>query len=152
MRSLGLRLVVAATLAAPWWSIARSVARADPASPGGEAPAGAPNLDPVDRGVDEARLVQLLNRERARAKLPPLSVDRGLAARAKEHAMGMATQGKLFHHPLSELPEQCSGARAQNVGRAASPDIVHELFMQDLSHRAEVLGPFNRVEIGRAHV
>ena len=64
----------------------------------------------------------------------------------------MANAGKLFHRALSELPQNCSGFRAENVGRAASPDIVHDLFTQDPSHRAEMLGPFNKVGIGIAIV
>jgi cysteine-rich secretory family protein len=139
-----LRLLVAGALALSSLGLGPSVATAQ------EAPAAAPASAGDPRA--EARLLQLLNQARASANLPALTFDGALAARAREHALGMANAGKLFHRALSELPQNCSASRAENVGRAASPDVVHELFMQDPSHRAEVLGPFNKVGIGIAVV
>ena len=139
--SLRLRLLAAGALTLPFLGLSTPAAQTQEGAP---ASAGDPGA--------EARLLQLLNQERASAKLPPLTLDGALVQRAREHALGMANAGKLFHRALSELPQNCSGSRAENVGRAASPDVVHELFMQDPSHRAEVLGPFNKVGIGIAVV
>ncbi|HEY8201919.1 MAG TPA: CAP domain-containing protein [Actinomycetota bacterium] len=142
--SLQVRLLVAGALALPSLGLGPPAARAQEAAQAAPASGGDPGA--------EARLLQLLNRERAGANLPALTLDGALVARAREHALGMANAGKLFHRALSELPQSCSGFRAENVGRAASADVVHELFMQDPSHRAEMLGPFNKVGIGIAIV
>jgi hypothetical protein len=141
--SAGLRLLVAGALALPLVGLGSPGARAQeaPASP---ASAGDPGA--------EARLLALVNQARAAAGLPALTTDGTLSARAREHALGMASAGKLFHQALSVLPQSCSGTRAENVGRADSADLVHKLFMQEPGHRADILGPFNKVGIGIAIV
>ena len=142
--SVGLRMLVAGALALPLVGLGHSGAGAQ------EAPPAAP-VSTGDPGA-EARLLALLNQARSGAGLPALTIDGGLAARAREHALGMASAGKLFHQGLNALPQNCSGPRGENVGRADSPDLVHHLFMQEPSHRAEMLGPFNKVGIGIAIV
>lgn len=142
--SVGLRLLVSGALALPLVGLGHSGAGAQ------EAPPAAP-VSTGDPGA-EARVLALLNQARAGAGLPALTVDGALSARAREHALGMASAGKLFHQALSALPQNCSGPRAENVGRADSPDVVHQLFMQEPGHRSEILGPFNKVGIGIAVV
>lgn len=146
MPSAGLRLLVAGALALPLVGLGHSGAGAQEASP---APPAAASVG--DPGA-EARLLALLNQARAAAGLPGMTMDSALSARARAHALGMANAGKLFHQALSVLPQSCSGHRAENVGRAASPDVVHKLFMEEPGHRAEILGPFNKVGIGIAVV
>ena len=142
--SVGLRLLVAGALALPLVGLGHAGAGAQEAPPAGPVSTGDPGA--------EARLLALLNQARAGAGLPALTIDGALSARARQHALGMANAGKLFHQGLGALPENCSGPRGENVGRADSPDVVHQLFMQEPGHRAEMLGPFNKVGIGIAIV
>ena len=50
----------------------------------------------------ERRLLEMANRERAKAGLPPLQVDDGLAKAARAHATAMAAQRKLSHRLSGE--------------------------------------------------
>src|SRR5450432_1007636 len=57
---------------------------------------------PYDDAAAERRLLDLANRERAKAGLSPLQVDDGLARAAREHGVAMAAQQKLSHQLSGE--------------------------------------------------
>jgi uncharacterized protein YkwD len=96
----------------------------------------------------ERRLLDLANRERAKAGLAPLQKDEGLTQAAREHATEMAAQQKLSHQ-LSGEPnlEQRLAANTkihldragENVAFAGSIDQAQDSLMHSPPHRANLL-------------
>jgi uncharacterized protein YkwD len=96
----------------------------------------------------ERRLLELANRDRAKAGLPPLQKDEGLTQAAREHATEMAAQQKLSHQ-LSGEPdlEQRVAANTkihldrtgENVAFAGSVDQAQDNLMHSPPHRANLL-------------
>ncbi len=104
----------------------------------------------VDESV-EARILELVNRDRAAAGLPALAADDGLRAGAREWSDAMAAAGELSHDDLV-LP---GGARTagENVAmRTSGSDVgalLHQQFMDSPGHRANVLSDdFSLIGIG----
>jgi uncharacterized protein YkwD len=76
-----------------------------PALSAAEQPAIAPahsQLCPNYDAEAERRLLDMANRERAKAGLPPLQKDEGLTQAAREHGAVMAAQKKLSHQLSGE--------------------------------------------------
>lgn len=96
----------------------------------------------------ETEFVAALNRERAAAGLPELSVAGDLTAVARDHSQVMS-EGRLHHNP--QLGEDVSGWRkvGENVGRGREVGAVHEAFMDSEAHRANILDAgWSQVGIG----
>jgi uncharacterized protein YkwD len=96
----------------------------------------------------ERQLLEMANRERAKAGLPPLQVDDGLAKAARAHATAMAAKRKLSHR-LSGEPNLTQRLAAhtrthldragENVAFAGSVDQAQDSLMHSPPHRANLL-------------
>ena len=93
-------------------------------------------------------LLQMANRERARAGLPPLQVDDGLTKAARVHAAAMAAQQKLSHqltgepnlvHRLAANTKTHLDQSGENVAFAGSVDQAQDSLMRSPPHRANLL-------------
>ena len=99
----------------------------------------------------EAGFLAEINASRAANGLAPLTVDGGLRTHARNHTQDMIDAGEIFHSTSAELWAAAgSGATqmAENVGRGGTVSSLHTAFMNSSGHRANILGPYNKVGIG----
>lgn len=101
----------------------------------------------------EVDFVGRIHRERSAAGLAGYSaatdVVADLVAVARAHAEDMADQNRLHHN--ARLPDQVENwdSLGENVGKGASVDDIHRVFMDSPSHRAEILSTrFTQVGVG----
>ncbi|MFO7292955.1 MAG: S-layer homology domain-containing protein [Actinomycetes bacterium] len=102
-----------------------------------------------DLAADEARVVELINAERAAAGVAPLTVHPVLVDKARKHAARMAEAGRIFHS--DDLERGVEGWRrlGENVGRNGSIDGIHRAFMGSTGHRRNILNPdYDAVGVG----
>lgn len=94
------------------------------------------------------RLLGMANRERAKAGLPPLQMDDGLAKAARAHAAAMAAQQKLSHqlsgepnlvHRLAANTQTHLDQSGENVAFARTVDQAQDSLMRSPPHRANLL-------------
>jgi hypothetical protein len=101
--------------------------------------------------ADTGTMYALVDQARAENGLGGLRRNAGLAAAAQAWAEQMAATGTLAHNPdyLSQIP--AGWARAgENVGWAGSDEELIGAFMASPGHRANILGDYTDVGIGRA--
>jgi uncharacterized protein YkwD len=104
------------------------------------------SADPV---VAEQELVALVNRDRARAGLPPVTADARLAAIARAHCHDMIDHDFVGHLSPRTGTAMDRVRRAglkpdivfENVGRAYSPDQAESGFLGSPGHRGNLLDP-----------
>jgi uncharacterized protein YkwD/uncharacterized membrane protein required for colicin V production len=105
----------------------------------------------------EARLLELLNGERARAGLRPLVADDQLRAVARGHSEEMFKLGYFAHEsPRAGTPaDRLRAARirfvvsGENLAYAPTTELAHAGLMASPGHRANILTPeYTRVGIG----
>lgn len=110
----------------------------------------------VDPDV-EVEMLNLLNRERVRAGLPPLVMDEALRRVARQHSREMFELGYFGHDsPVNGSPTDRllqAGVRfrvaGENLAYAPNVRLAHEGLMNSPGHRANILNPqFRRVGIG----
>jgi hypothetical protein len=97
--------------------------------------------------VDEKRLLDDTNRERAASGLQPLKWDNTLAAAARQHAQLLARENVLSHQLPGELPLDQrvaqAGAKysmvAENVAIGPNPEEIHDGWMHSPGHRRNIL-------------
>jgi len=97
----------------------------------------------------EHMLVDLANKSRAEAGLPPLAWDESLAAAARAHAQLMASQGQISHRYQGEadLGQRAAQAGAhfslieENIAMGYSPDTIHNSWMHSQGHHDNLLNP-----------
>ncbi len=103
---------------------------------------------PYDDSEASRRLLEMANRERAKAGLPPLQVDDGLTRAARAHAAAMAAQQKLSHqlsgepslvHRLAANTKTHLDQSGENVAFAGSVDQAQDSLMHSPTHRANLL-------------
>jgi uncharacterized protein YkwD len=103
---------------------------------------------PTYDAAAERRLLELANRDRARAGLPPLHKDEGLTQAAREHGAAMAAQKKLSHqlsgepnlvHRLAANTKTRLDQAGENVAFAGSVDQAQDNLMHSPPHRANLL-------------
>jgi uncharacterized protein YkwD len=103
---------------------------------------------PIYDAAAERRLLDMANRERARAGLPPLQKDEGLTHAAREHGAAMAAQKKLSHqlsgepnlvHRLAANTKTRIDQAGENVAFAGSVDQAQDSLMHSPPHRANLL-------------
>jgi len=103
---------------------------------------------PTYDAAAERRLLEMANRERARAGLPPLQRDEGLTQAAREHGAAMAAQKKLSHqfsgepnlvHRLAANTKTRLDQTGENVAFAGSVDQAQDSLMHSPPHRANLL-------------
>jgi uncharacterized protein YkwD len=95
----------------------------------------------------EARLLALLNRDRAAAGLPPLALDTRLAEAARAHSRDMADHDFVAHiSPTTGSAVERVGRVGlapdlllENVGRAYSAEDAESGFMASPGHRGNIL-------------
>lgn len=104
----------------------------------------------ADSLSDESRFVELINGERSAAGLGPLSADPPLVNSGRGQSARMAAQGAIFHNPnlANEFAAGGWAALGENVGVGPTVDDLHRAFMNSPSHRANVLGDYDRVGLG----
>ncbi|MBI4214241.1 MAG: CvpA family protein [Chloroflexi bacterium] len=117
----------------------------------------APQIDELA----EAQLFELLNHERTKAGLAPVTRDTGMDAVARAHSIDMLRRGYFAH----EAPEGTSpfermlraGIRfrlaGENLALAPTVELAHQGLMDSPGHRANMLSTdFGRVGIGALKV
>lgn len=102
---------------------------------------------------EEAEFVSLLNQSRGAAGLAPLSVHNDLVIGARNHTAKMIPTGTIFHSSSAELSGVTTGwsVLGENVGKGPNPSVLHQAFMASPSHKANILGGFDRVGVGVGH-
>ncbi|MCX2967500.1 MULTISPECIES: CAP domain-containing protein [Streptomyces] len=110
-------------------------------------PAPTPPGDDGAHSATEARVLTLVNQERARAGCQPLRADAALAGLAGDHSRDMAERGYFSHtdpegrSPFDRAAE--AGVRhmgGENIARGqATPEAVMEAWMNSPGHRANIV-------------
>ncbi len=107
----------------------------------------------------EARMLEIVNRDRRTARLGPVSLDRKLSDVARAHSQDMVEHDFVGHVSPSTGDAMDRARRAglapllllENIGRAYAPDEVQAGLMQSPGHRANILDPrVTRIGIGIA--
>jgi uncharacterized protein YkwD len=106
----------------------------------------APGRD-LDEGHARQRLLELINQDRERAKLPALAESDALARVARAHSVDMQTHGFIGHTSKTTGDAADRVKRAgirttlvlENIGRGYSPEEVHRGLMDSPGHRANLL-------------
>ena len=111
-------------------------------------------VTPADAQVDmsaEARFVAEINAERASRGLSQLTVASDLVAVARSHSQTMGSESHLYHNP--NLGSDVGGwlRVGENVGKGPSVGALHRAFMESPSHKANILGDYDRVGVGVGH-
>jgi hypothetical protein len=103
---------------------------------------------PVVQASPAKQLLDLANRERAEAQLPPLAWDTGLADAARAHALAMAAADELSHqlnHEPALLARLTAAstlrmdAEGENVALDVTVEGAHRGLMHSPPHRANIL-------------
>jgi uncharacterized protein YkwD len=115
-----------------------------------EQPGAATNFQPSPPYDTEAerQLLEMANRERAKAGLPPLQKDEGLTQAARAHATAMAAQQKLSHqlsgepnleHRIAANTKTQLDQAGENVVFAPTVERAQDSLMHSPPHRANLL-------------
>jgi hypothetical protein len=106
------------------------------------------NTQAASEDREGRELLDLVNRERAGARLPPLAWDAGLACAARTHALAMAAAHELSHQLRHEpsIPARLTAATAlrmdaegENVALDVTLEGAHDSLMHSPPHRANIL-------------
>jgi len=89
-----------------------------------------------------------VNKERAARHLGVLRWDDELAAKAQQWAEHLANIGSLAHSTLSDGVSSGWTKLGENVGSGGDVRDVHDGFMGSSTHRAAILGSFDRAGMG----
>lgn len=102
----------------------------------------------ADQYSDEDRLANLVNQARSSHGMGGLALDGDLTNLARAHSASMAGAGTIFHN--GALPAHVGGwvALGENVGMGGDADSVHGALMNSASHKANILGDYDRMGIG----
>jgi hypothetical protein len=102
---------------------------------------------------EESEFVSLINQSRSASGLAPLSVHNDLVIGARNHTAKMIPTGSIFHSTSAELSAVTTGwsVLGENVGKGPNPSVLHKAFMESPSHKANILGGFDRVGVGVGH-
>jgi uncharacterized protein YkwD/uncharacterized membrane protein required for colicin V production len=113
--------------------------------------------DPKPRPDLEARMLELVNAERAQRGLKPLQADAELVPVARAHSRDMFARGYFAHaspegHDLGDRLRSHKArylVAGENLALAQSLRVAHQGLMDSPGHRANILRPqFGRVAIG----
>ncbi|HVE76124.1 MAG TPA: CAP domain-containing protein [Actinomycetota bacterium] len=107
----------------------------------------------ADTYSDEAAFYNLLNHERGANGLAPLAWDPALVHNARAQSERMAASLTIFHN--ANLAGDFAGggwtALGENVGVGMDVGGLHHALVFSPSHRANILGDFDRVGMGVVH-
>ncbi|MBI3981141.1 CvpA family protein [Candidatus Microgenomates bacterium] len=107
--------------------------------------------------VSEEQMWSLINQERKKINLPPLSSDANLQTLAREHAQDMLTKGYFSHNtpegltPFDRMKNKNINYQAagENLAFAPNVEIAHVGLMNSPGHRKNILNQdFGKVGIG----
>lgn len=107
---------------------------------------------------DEQTLVDLVNKERAKAKLPPLKINALLMKAARDHSANMAKTGMVEHvidgdgpaERVEKLKYKHKGV-GENLGGAFTVPQVLQVWMESKIHRETILDKeFTEIGVGFA--
>jgi uncharacterized protein YkwD len=113
--------------------------------------------DPVIRPGLEAKMLELINKERAKEGLAPLKSDREETIVGRAHSKDMFARGYFAHvNPEGKDPfDRMKAAHikfntaGENLALAQTLEIAHKNLMNSPGHRANIMNPaFGRVGIG----
>lgn len=122
-------------------------------------PAPKPQPEPAPAGLtaDEARMLELINRERQQRGLAPLEVDLAVTAEARKKSQDMIDKSYFGHisptygSPFQQLSRAGITYRAAGENLAGAPTVerAHTSLMNSAGHRANILNPsYTHVGIG----
>jgi uncharacterized protein YkwD len=112
-----------------------------------------PTIDPTA----EARMLELVNRERTERGLKPLQMDETLREVARQNSRDMFQRGYFAHEnpdglsPFDRLRQGGARFRAagENIALAPTLEVAHNGLMNSPGHRENILNPaFGRIGIG----
>lgn len=108
----------------------------------------------VKLSKDEQALFELLNKERAKAKLPALKLSAALCEAARKHTLNMAKQEQMKHklddkgvgdrvteagYDWASVRENLAKASGEADLPAPEPKEIHKGWMESKGHRANIL-------------
>lgn len=102
--------------------------------------------------ANQTRMVDHINTSRGDVGKPSVSANQATSDKAQAWAEHMSRTGVVEHTgggrrvDTSGIPKWCSVG--ENVGRAADIESLHAAFMRSASHKATILGNYNRVGTG----
>ena len=97
----------------------------------------------------ESGMVRLTNAARTKNHLKGYRVNAELTRVARQHALRMARENRLYHNPRLRYSVTSYRYLGENVGYSPSIATVQRAFMQSPSHRANILDrDFTQVGIG----
>lgn len=99
----------------------------------------------------ESDFVSLINSTRTANGLPAVTTSASLNSYAAWHSSEMLSADAIYHSSADELWGAGSSeaiAMGENVGRGNTPASLHEAFMNSPTHRANILGDWDRVGVG----
>jgi uncharacterized protein YkwD len=111
----------------------------------------------VPRPELEARMLDMVNEERAKEGLSPLRADPELAVVARKHSRDMFTRGYFAHEspegkdPFDRMKDDKVKfhTAGENLALAQTLEIAHNNLMNSPGHRANIMNPsFGRLGIG----
>lgn len=99
---------------------------------------------------DESQFVSLINQSRTAAGLGSLTSYADLTDDARVHTADMIGAGQVYHSTAAQLGSYASGwaLLGENVGMGPNPALLHQAFMNSSSHRANILGDYDRIGVG----
>ena len=113
--------------------------------------------DPEVRPDLEAKMLELINKERAKEGIQPLKADTAEMKVARAHSKDMFVKGYFAHmnldgkDPFDRMKDAHIRFRTagENLALAQTLEIAHENLMKSPGHRKNIMNPaFNRVGIG----
>ncbi len=102
--------------------------------------------------ANQTKMVDLVNASRRSAGRPAMTANDAASSKAQTWAARMARTGRVEHTgggsrvDTSGLPKWCSVG--ENVAKATSIQHAHDLWMRSSTHKANILGNFNRIGTG----
>lgn len=98
--------------------------------------------------ADENDFFNRINAERTSRGLKVLALTTSLSNVARNHSQEMANNGSLYHN--DNLGNEVSGWEelGENVGEGGNVADLHAAFMNSQTHRAEILGNYQKIGIG----
>lgn len=103
----------------------------------------------------ESEVLRLVNVERAKANLKPLTFDSCLYGKAKTWSDTMSSTGSFKHQDLGGIFKACPGNRTLGENIAAgqrTPQEVVQAWMNSPGHRANILnGSFTKLGVGETN-
>jgi len=113
--------------------------------------------DPATRADLEAKMLEMINRERAKEGIQPLKADTEETKVARAHSKDMFVKGYFAHvnlegkDPFDRMKDAHIRFKTagENLALAQTLEIAHDNLMKSPGHRKNIMNPaFNRVGIG----